>query len=232
MIHAFHLEAETRGEVLLVANHHVDERRERAVHLLRLLLPADGFPQRRPVVEIVADDGAVPLGGLHGFEHNLRGGLGERGVNAAGVQPAHAQPAEDVLPIHLARPHLAGGGVRPIGDAHRAAHAVTALREVQPHPRVAPDAIEGHPLDESRVHPALQDEVLDQSPHLVFREGRDHGGALAEAPAQPARHVVFPAALPDLKLPRRADAAFARIEAKHDFPEGELVKGALLGGTK
>ena len=41
LVHALDAEAERGGEVLLVADHHVDERRELAVHLARARLPAD-----------------------------------------------------------------------------------------------------------------------------------------------------------------------------------------------
>ena len=48
--------------------------------------------------------------------------------------------------------------------------------------------------------------------------------AQAEALAQPARDVVFAAALPDLELARGADAALAGVEAEHDFAERHLVE--------
>ena len=38
------------------------------------------------------------------------------------------------------------------------------------------------------------------------------------------------AALPDREMARGADAALAGIEAEHDFAEGDLVKGATVGG--
>ena len=87
-----------------------------------------------------------------------------------------------------------------------------------------PSAVVGHPLDQSRgVHAALQDEVLEQPADLVVRERRDDAGLQAEAATEPARHVVFTAALPDLELSGRADAPFAGVESEHDFAEGDLV---------
>jgi hypothetical protein len=65
---------------------------------------------------------------------------------------------------------------------------------------------------------------------LVVDEGGDDGGFQAEAFAEAAGGVVFAAAFPDLEVPRGADAALAGIEAKHDFAEGDLVKGAGGGG--
>src|ERR1035441_8597695 len=50
---ASNFETKRRGKILLVADHHVHQRGEAAVYGLRLLLPSDGLPERRPVVQIV-----------------------------------------------------------------------------------------------------------------------------------------------------------------------------------
>jgi hypothetical protein len=65
---------------------------------------------------------------------------------------------------------------------------------------------------------------------LVVNERSDDGGFQAEAFAETAGGIVFAAAFPDLEVPGGADAALAGIEAKHDFAEGDLVKGAGGGG--
>jgi hypothetical protein len=46
-------EAQARGEVLLVPNHHVDMRCDRPVDTLRCLLAAVALPERSAIVEII-----------------------------------------------------------------------------------------------------------------------------------------------------------------------------------
>jgi hypothetical protein len=65
---------------------------------------------------------------------------------------------------------------------------------------------------------------------LVVDERGDDGGFITEAFAETAGSVVLAAALPDFELTGGADAALAGIETKHDFAEGDLVKGAGGGG--
>ena len=83
-------------------------------------------------------------GRLDGLDDELRRGVAQRGEDAAGVQPAHAELAEDVVPIEIARLELAGGGVAAIGNAHRAAHAEAALGEIQAVAHRAAHAVERH----------------------------------------------------------------------------------------
>ena len=131
------------------------------------------------------------------------------------------------VPIEIAGLELARGGVAAVGNSHRAAHAKSALGEIKPVARDAPDAVERRPLDELGADAALQNKILQQPPHVVVGKRRGDCGFQAEAPAQAARHIVFAAALPDFELARGADAALARIEAKHDFAERNQVVLAL-----
>ena len=71
------------------------------------------------------------LGRLDRLDDELRRGVAQRGEDAAGVEPAHAELAEDVVPVEIAGLELAGGGVAAVGNAHRAAHAEAALGEIQ-----------------------------------------------------------------------------------------------------
>ena len=66
---------------------------------------------------------------------------------------------------------------------------------------------------------------------LVVDKGGANSGAQAEAFAQAARGVVFPAALPSRKMAGGAHAALAGIEAEHDFTKGELVELTVGGGS-
>ena len=228
VVDALDLEAEGGGEVLLVADHHVDILGDLAVHFLGLLEAADGLPEGRAVVQVVGDDGAVLLRGLDGLDGGLRGGLGEGREDAARVEPADAELAEEVLPVEVAGLDLRGRGVAAVRDADGAADAEAALGEVEAVADRAADAVVLAPLDEVGVHAALHHEVLEQAADLVVDERRADGGAQAEALAQAAGDVVFAAAFPDLELARGAHAAFARVEAEHDFTEGDLVEGAFL----
>jgi hypothetical protein len=58
---------------------------------------------------------------------------------------------------------------------------------------------------------------------FIIHKGGANGRAEAEAFAQTARSVVFAAAFPSGELTRRADAAFAGVEAQHDFAKGDLI---------
>jgi len=55
------------------------------VDLLCLGLPTDSLPQAGAVVEVVGDDGAVPLSGGDRLDDGLGGGLGQSGEDPTGV---------------------------------------------------------------------------------------------------------------------------------------------------
>src|SRR5205085_1645021 len=82
-------------------------------------------------VEIVADDGAGFVRGLHCFGNDLAGTLGERSVNAAGVEPADTLLNEELLPIDFAGLHAGGGGVAAIVQGDGAALGMTDFGEVE-----------------------------------------------------------------------------------------------------
>ena len=168
------------------------------------------------------------LGDLDRLDGGLGGRLGEGREDAARVEPADAELAEEVFPVEVAGFDLRGGGVAAVRDADGATDAEAALGEVEAVADRTADAVVLAPLDEVGVHAALHHEVLEQAADLVVDERRAHGGAEVEALAQAAGDVVFAAAFPDLELARGAHAAFARVEAEHDFTEGDLVEGAFL----
>src|ERR1019366_9236082 len=96
--------------------------------------------------------------------------------------------------------------------------------------RIAADAVEGRPLNVGEIDATLQHQVFEQAADFVFDDGADHGGAQAEAAAQPAADVVLAAAFPDMEAARRADAAFTGIEPQHDLAERGSVPTATLAG--
>jgi hypothetical protein len=223
---AFDVKAEAGGEVLLVADQHVDVLHQATVDFLGLFLPAEVLPQAGAVVEVVGDDRAVLFGGDHGLLDHVRRGFGEAGVDSARVEPARAIAAEDPLPVDVAALQLRNRRVPAVGGARRAARAEAALREVEAVAHAAAEAVVGPPQHVADVDAALQDEVLDQAADVVVGECRHDGGALAEAAAQPARDVVFASALPGRERPGRAHAHVARIEAQHHLAEGDFVEEA------
>jgi Family of unknown function (DUF6119) len=177
-------EAEAGGEVLLVPDHDVDVPGQPPVDLLGAGLAADRAPQARPVVQVVRDHRPVPPGRCHRRLDDVRRGGRQRRVDAAGVQPAHAERAEQVLPVHVGRTELAGGGVAAVRDPDRPAYAEAALGEVESIADGAANAVVGHPPDERGVNAAGENQVLEQPPHLVVGERGDHRRAQAEAASQ------------------------------------------------
>ncbi len=232
LVDAVDLEAEGRGEVLLVADHHVDVLGELAVDLAGALLPADRAPQAWPVVEVVGDRRAVRLGRCHDGLRGRGALLAERREDPAGVQPAHPELAEQPVQVEVVGAQLRDGGVAAVGDALGAAHAEAALGEVQAVARATAHTVRRGPADPGRVHPTGQDQPFDQVADLVVDERGDHGGGQAEHPRQAAHHVVLAAALPCGEAPCGADAEVTRVEPEHDLAECHRLVAAVGGGPQ
>src|SRR6185312_14809864 len=62
------------GKIFFVADHHIYVWRNAAVYFLCLLLPAESFPKRGAIVEVVGNDSSVFSGSLHSLESNIRRG--------------------------------------------------------------------------------------------------------------------------------------------------------------
>src|SRR5204863_4008502 len=92
-------------------------------------------PQRRAVVEIEGDDGAVPPGRGHRLDRERGGARRERGEDAAAMEPASPVATEDGVPVDVARPQHRGRGMPAVGAAERRANAEAALDEVEAVPR-------------------------------------------------------------------------------------------------
>ena len=199
------------------------------VDLLRAFLAANGFPKRGTIVEVVRNERPMLPGRLHRLDNQRRSRIAQGGENAAGVQPARAEFAEDVVPIEIAGFELTGSGVAAVGNAHSAAHTVAALGEIEAVARDAANAVERDPLDELSIHATLQNEILDEPAHVVIGERGADGGLKAEAAAQSAGDVVFATAFPDFEFAGATDTPFARIEPEHDFSERDQVVLAGAG---
>ena len=136
------------------------------------------------------------------------------------------------FPVEIAGLYLADGGVAAVGAAGSRAHAEAALGKVEPVAHRAAHAVVWNPVEQRVIDAALQDEVFDQPADGVIGERGGNGGAQAETAAQAAGHVVFAAALPHLKLARGVDAAFAGIEAEHDFAQAQAIPAARRIGNQ
>ena len=227
LVHAFDLESERRGEVLLVPEQHVDVLDETTVHLGRALPAADRLPQRGPEVEVVRDHCPVPVGRLHRLERNLRRRLRERGEDPAAVEPADALASEDPLPVDIAPPQLRHRRVPTIGAAHGTTHPEAPLGEVETVAYLPPDAVVGHPGQMCPLDAALIDQILDQAADGVVGERRHQCRPQPEAPLQAAGHVVLAASLPHRKRPRRRDPPLPRVESQHHLAQRDEIPAAL-----
>ena len=220
--------AQGRLEVLLIADHDVHKGSDGSVYLLGALLAADALPQGGAVVQVIGNDRAVLAGGLDGFQHHVARRFGKSRINAAGMEPAHAVPAEQGVPVHVAGLHLAGGAQSAVGTAHGGAHAIAAFREIQAHAAVAADAVKGGPFHVIQVQSALKHAVLQKPPYGIVADGGDDGAPHPETAPQPAGHVVFPAAFADTEGTRGMNAAFAGVQPQHHFAKGCNIPAALL----
>ena len=166
--------------------------------------------------------------GVHGFRCDLGGGSGERGEDAAGMDPLRGVlVSKDPVPVKIAGPDLADRGVAAVRAANGGAQAEAALGKVEAVAHGAADTIVGNPADKRSVDAAFEDEVLDEAADGIVGERGGYSGAQAEAAAQAAGHVVFAAALPGAKVARGVDAHVAGIEAKHDLAEADAVPAAV-----
>ena len=168
-------------------------------------------------------------GRRHGLLGDERRRLRERGEDPAGVEPARALAAEELVPVDLARLHLAGGRVATVRAAERRAQAEAALREVEAVANGAPDAVVLHEADVALVDAALVEQVLEQAADRVVDEGGDDRRALAEAAREAAGDVVLAAAFPDPEAARGVDPRVARVETQHHLAQAHGVEAAFAG---
>ena len=168
--------------------------------------------------------------GLDRLRDDVGRRLGQRGEDAAGVEPAHARASPNRCSQSTSPGRAGDAAVWPRSETPtRAAHAEAALGEVEPVADGAADAVVGHPAHQRGVDAALEHEVLDQPADLVVGERGHDRGPQAEAAAQPAGDVVLAAALPGPEGAGGADAPLARVEPQHHLAERDEVEPALVG---
>jgi len=64
-VRAGNLEPQARGEIFLVAQHHIHIPGNPPIDLPRALKSAAALPERGPVVQVIGNNDSVPPGGLH-----------------------------------------------------------------------------------------------------------------------------------------------------------------------
>ncbi len=211
-------------EVLLVADQGVHVLDDALDELLAPFRAANGCPELGPVVQVEGGDGTGGLRGLHPFDDQARGGLGERGEDPPRVEPA--DPAtEDVRPVEVAGLEERPGLVRPVveddGRANPLAAVAVDRRDVRPaHAVVLEPLVERR--DPDLAHAALHelaDGVLDH-------RGRDPGPE-PEAIRKVRGHVVLAAGDVDLdraRLPERDHAGIEPGDQRAQREEVELTR--------
>src|SRR5262245_33515781 len=102
LVESFDFESERRSEILFVANHYIDERRELAINSHCFCLTTNRLPKRFAIVQIVRDQRAVFSRYLHRFTSDSRRRFGQRTEDAAGVKPTRSFRTKDLFPIDVA----------------------------------------------------------------------------------------------------------------------------------
>ena len=110
---------------------------------------------------------------LAGGDCGLAGALRERRIDAAGVQPAHTELAEDVVKVKILRAHLRNCRIRAVRATDCAAHAEAALRKVESVSASSADAVRLHHADKIRRDAALLNEINQKLSDLIVRKCRD-----------------------------------------------------------
>ena len=164
--------------------------------------------------------------GLHRLLGDERRRLRQRAEDAAGVEPARAEAAEDLVPVDVCPASSCETAVWPRSEQPSAART--------PKPR----SVKLSPLRTVRPTPSYLTHVTRCStpPWNIRSSTRRPTGLSASAVTmavsrpkqrlQPAGDVVLAAALPDLERARGVDAEVARIEPEHDFAEGHAIPAA------
>ena len=174
----------------------------------------------RAEVQVVADDRAGFVGGLHRFGDDGAGAFAQGGEDAAGVQPADAVFLEELLPVHVARLHAGGGGVAAVVERDAAALGDADFGEVQADAVLLADAVV-FALDgvADTSMPTDAGVVADDRAHRRGVQSADPAGAQAEA-RERVRDVVFAAADPHFEQRRELDAPMLRRrQANHALAE-------------
>src|SRR6185503_10240871 len=215
LVLAVDFESKRGREVLFVTKHHINQRRQFAVHVNRLLLPANRLPKRFAIVEIVRHYGSVFTRDFHRLARDRRRRLRQRAEEPARVKPARAFRTEDLFPIDVAGFQFRNRSVTAIGATGSRTNAETAFSKVETIANSPAYTVELHPLHVRLVHAALINQILDQAANRVISQ-RGHDRCVhAKAALQSASDVVLTTTFPNTKAARGGDTSFARIQTQH-----------------
>ena len=229
----FEFDPKHRREVLLITEKEIDFADKGAIDFLGFGFAPDGAPEGIAVIEVVRDWSAVGARDVHRFRGHIGSGGGERGEDSASVEPARPVcVAQDFGPVEVAGFHLADRGVAAVVATCGGSEAESALGEVEAVADGATYTVEGNPAQERRVDSTLEDAVFHQAADGVVGERRGDGRAQAEAAAKAAGDIVFTTAFPQGEVTCTVDAAFAWVEAQHDFAEADAVPTAIRFGKQ
>src|SRR5215472_5789739 len=95
---------------------------------------------------------------VQGLKSNLGCCLGERGKDAAGVEPARAQRSEYLVPVEVAGFKLRDCGMAAIRATKSGAHTIAAFSEVQTVAHRTADTVIFHPAHQRLVDTTLVNE--------------------------------------------------------------------------
>jgi hypothetical protein len=105
---------------------------------------------------------------------------------------------------------------------------VSAFGKIQAVADSAAHSVMLHPSDQRLVDATLINKILNKPPDWIVGERGNDGGVQPEAALQATRNVVFAAPFVYIKMSRGSNAAVARIEAQHHFPQAYQIPTALL----
>ncbi len=228
-IHAFNFNPERRGKIFLIANHHIDVLSNLAIHLLRPRLPTNRLPQTRAIIQIVARHRPILLRGLQRLNCNLGRRLRKRGKNSARMKPPHAFLPKNLIPINLAWLHLTNRRQPTVRTTPRPAAPKSTLHKIEPIADRPPNPIKRHPLHMAHIHPALQHEIFHEPSNRIIRKRRHRRRPQPKTTPQPTHHIIFAAAFPHTKFPRRMNTTIPGIKPQHDLAQTRRIPLAVRG---
>ena len=222
-------DAEAFLQVLLIADQHVHVLDNPLHHRQGLFVAAPDVPEFLAEIEVEGRDGAGGFGGFHGFDDQRAGGFGQRGENAAAMEPAHAR-AENLLPVEIAGLEQRAGFVAAVVKHHGGAHAVALVAVHRGVVRAAHAVVLEFLVKWLHAHRphALGNQVANG----IIHQRRRDAGVQAEAVRKIGGAIELAAADVDVALGRLAKRDDARIEAVDERAEGQEIQRAIFGNVQ
>ncbi len=213
-------------QILFIADQHVDILHDAVDDLDCAFVATLHLPELLAEVEIEGGDGSSSLGLAHAFDGEFGAVGGERGEDAAGVEPAHAT-RKNRPPVHVAGFHLRRGLVAAVIENDRRTNALPAIAvdggHVGPaHAVVFEVFVEG--LDAHGAH-AFCDQFADG----VVDHGGDDAGPHAEAVGEIGGDIELAATDMDAAFGCLAEGDDTGIEAVHQGTQRQKIQRGILG---